>query len=174
MSDDKDQEQLLKLIAFSDQAVLLDAKWSMRNGHTVILQLPESDAGGNPMCVYSPGTRFHMVLVEVDDDEQPIDQKLKKKLEAELARDKKGGKLARDCGILCNDHDFHLYLKSIDRLRRSWDKKTRATMSRNYVLEMCKIKSRRELDHDPTAAAAYQNLIVEPFHEYTKLMYAKT
>ncbi len=156
------------LVALSDQAILVDAKWSDTRGYTMTLQITEADAGGHPLKTFGKGTRFHLVLVELADDEEPINQILKKKLENELQDANKGGRLSIDCGIMCKSIDYHRYLFTIGKMHAKWDQRTKETMAREHVLHTLKIKSRREIDHKDHTAAAYQNLILDPFHEWER------
>lgn len=156
------------IIAFQDQIILLDSKWSDTRGHTSNIQLVSDDDGGHPLRDFKKGTRFHIVMVELADDEEPIDQKLKKKLEKELKESNKGGKHSNNCGMLCKTRDFHRYLKSMGRILRHWDEKTREKMARQYVLDMLKIKSRAQIDHDKTTIASYNNLIVDPYYKWLR------
>ena len=168
MPETSTPDQTENLIALSDQAILLGSDWSDTRGHTIKLQLPEADDGGHPLKGFGKGTRFHMVLVEIADDEEPINQKLKKKLEGQLQKASKGGKNSQDCGMICKMKDFHRYLLHIGKMRRDWDEPTRIAMAREHVLKMLKIKSRRDIDQDAETIAAYNNLIVDPYYEYLR------
>lgn len=161
-------DQTADLIALSDQVILLGADWSDTRGFTAKLQFTGTEDGSHPLKAFTKGTRFHMVLVEVANDEEPVNQKLKKKLEDQLQDLNKGGRWSNNCGILCKGIDFHRYLFTIGKMHAKWDQKTKETMAREYVLDMLKIKSRREIDHSEDTAAAYQNLILDPFYAWER------
>jgi hypothetical protein len=167
-------DQVVDLVALSDQAILMGSDWSDSRGHTIKLMLNEGQDGGHPLKGFSKGTRFHLVLVELEDGEEPVNQKLKKKLEGQLQKASKGGKHSQDCGMLCKVKDFHRYLLHIGKMRRDWDEETRIAMAREHVLKMLKIKSRREIDQDAETIAAYHNLIVDPYYEYMRNRTDKT
>ncbi|MEL7896010.1 hypothetical protein [Vreelandella neptunia] len=77
------------------------------------------------------------------------------------AEQPKGGKLARQAAMLCQDSAFRLYL---DRRRRAKHNMTEfqlpdgthnAEDARDWLCAACEIQSRAELDHNPTAAAMF-------------------
>lgn len=57
-----------------------------------------------------------------------------------------------ECAMLCNDHDFRLWL--IDR--HGMDPSADAKHVESHVRTMLKIKSRKELNTDPAASARWQ------------------
>lgn len=76
----------------------------------------------------------------------------------------KGGKLARQAAMLCQDRAFQLYL---DRLRRAKHNMTEfqlpdgthnAEDARYWLCAACEIQSRAELDHNPTAEAMFRRI----------------
>ena len=79
----------------------------------------------------------------------------------------KGGALAKLAGQWCNDPVFAewLFLEQGYVLRHE---EGDPAFCRRYILGVCRIQSRAELDHNPQAAAAFHTLIREPFAEYLK------
>ncbi|MGM0912739.1 MAG: hypothetical protein ACQEWZ_00100 [Pseudomonadota bacterium] len=76
----------------------------------------------------------------------------------------KGGRLARQAAMLCQDPAFRLYL---DRRRRHKQGLTEAQLpdgthneqdARDWLCAACQIESRAELDHNPTAAAMLRTI----------------
>lgn len=76
----------------------------------------------------------------------------------------KGGQLARQAAMLCQDAMFQLYL---DRRRRAKfgieenalpDGTHNAEDARDWICAACQIKSRAELDHNPVAAATFRRI----------------
>lgn len=76
----------------------------------------------------------------------------------------KGGKLARQAAMLCQDAQFQLYL---DRRRRAKlgmtesqlpDGTHNADDARDWLCAACQIQSRAELDHHITAAATFRRI----------------
>lgn len=81
----------------------------------------------------------------------------------------KGGRLARQAALLCQDRAFQLYL---DRRRRHKQGLTAAQLpdgthseqdARDWLCAAGQIDSRAELDHNPTAAAMLRS-IRQRFH----------
>lgn len=92
------------------------------------------------------GHRLACVLVEIGDDEQPVDP-------AEM----KGGPLAKLAGMWCRDRYFIEWLKSAG-----------VDYPDEWIKDVCAIKRKRELDHNPGAAEAFHRLIREPFSAWLK------
>ncbi len=76
----------------------------------------------------------------------------------------KGGTLARQAAMLCQDSAFQLYL---DRRRRAKHRMTEFQLpddthneedARDWLCAACQIQSRAELDHNPTAAATFRRI----------------
>lgn len=103
------------------------------------------------------GHRFMAALVEVGDDEMPVNQ------EPAAPEAPKGGQLAKLAGMLCDQPEF-------------WDFLNRSPMNggqviasaedaANFVREVCGVASRAELDHNHYAA--------ERFHMEIRLPYVR-
>jgi hypothetical protein len=87
----------------------------------------------------------------------------------------KGGALAKLAGMWSNDASFHSWLKK--HYPNAWtrhaappetDADTPQLTAINIIREFCNIKSRAELDHNPTASAAFHKLIRAPYAEHLK------
>lgn len=157
-----------QLIAYTGEIQLIENKWSDSAGYVTRLQMHEGDDGGHPLKRFHRGTRFHMVLVEVDDDERPIDQVLKQRIQNHLKSVEKGGKHSKEAGMLCKTRDFQVYLYKLGRIAANWDEKMRTEAARLYIYETVGIKSRRELDHDEHKAQAFRNLVVDPYFNFMR------
>lgn len=74
---------------------------------------------------------------------------------------RKGGYLARNAALLCQDSQFRLYL---DRRRAAKfnlaipDGTHTEDDARDFILQACGIESRAELDHNPQAATVYRQI----------------
>jgi hypothetical protein len=74
----------------------------------------------------------------------------------------KGGSLARRAAIVCQDKRFGLWL---DRRRTAKfnmnipDGTHTPTDAKDFILQYCEVESRRELDHNPTAANKFFNVL---------------
>lgn len=80
------------------------------------------------------------------------------------ANSPKGGQLARQAAMLCQDAQFQLYL---DRRRRAKHGMTESQLpdgthntddARDWLCAACQIQSRVELDHHVTAAATFRRI----------------
>lgn len=143
------------IIAYQGEAMLL--QWSgstSRTGPKLILQLPDDDAlehfraatvakGGKA------GQRYAIVVVEVADDETPVNQQTRQQPERP-----KGGPVSRDAAGFCNSESFRRYVS----WEYSWDVLATAPEAAEYLRELCGIGSRAELDHSPDAREAYEHL----------------
>ena len=87
----------------------------------------------------------------------------------------KGGALAKLAGVWSNDARFHAWLKQ--RYPNAWarhaptpetDADSPQLTAAYIIREFCNIKSRAELDHNPTAAVAFHKLIRAPYAEYMR------
>lgn len=76
----------------------------------------------------------------------------------------KGGTVARQAAMLCQDAAFQLYL---DRRRRAKHGMTESQLpdgthnqddARDWLCAACQIQSRAELDHNPTTAATFRRI----------------
>lgn len=88
------------------------------------------------------GHRLACVLVEIGDDEQPV----------EPPQEMKGGPLAKLAGMWCNDRYFIEWVKS----------KSDVTPDQ-YIKSACLICSKPELDNDSAAAELFHELIRKPY-----------
>ena len=86
------------------------------------------------------GKRFSAVLIEIGDDEQPVQ-----------APDKpKGGELAKLAGRFCQNQEFWLFLTDVHAAHAHT-----ADDAALFIRQFCGIKSRSELDHDERAALLF-------------------
>jgi hypothetical protein len=134
-------------ILFQGEMMLLGWKETHNGGATVTLQL--ADAGQldsfKTMTVAKgkvAGQRLAVVMVEIGDDEQPVEQQ-------------KGGALSKLAGMWCEDAEFRDWL-GVDSAERA------AEMIRRH----CGITSRAQLDHDPIAAGKFNVRFRIPYRSY--------
>jgi len=97
------------------------------------------------------GQRFMVAMVEIDDDEQPV-QPPPAKPEPE-----KGGALANLAGMWCDAQEFWLFLRAQRCPCGS------AKEAAEIIYHVCKVKSRAELDHNEEAARIFQEKFRGPF-----------
>jgi hypothetical protein len=98
------------------------------------------------------GHRFMAALVEIGDDEQPVQQ-----AEPEKA---KGGPLAKLAGMLCAEPEFWDFLTHQCSLDEAIEG---PLMAAEQVRLLCGIESRAELDSNLEAGAAFHRTIRSPW-----------
>lgn len=99
------------------------------------------------------GHRFAAVLVEIGDDEQPV----------QPVPHQKGGELAKLAGQFCNNPDFWKFLHA----KHGWAC-SMAEDAAKLIRQRCHINSRSELDHKPEAASIFHEQFREPFVEWQR------
>lgn len=96
------------------------------------------------------GQRFMVAMVEIGDDELPVQPP------AEPARPA-GGPVAKIAGQLCADPDFLRFLQSRgSRAANAYD-------AAEVVRRKCGVESRAELDHNAQAARTFHDIFRRPF-----------
>lgn len=98
------------------------------------------------------GKRFMAVLVEIGDDEQPV------KVSSEKAPSKGRGALGDLCWRAvqwCKDPEFWACFGYASEEE-----------SRNFILFLCNVKTRNELDTNPLAAEKFNRLIRGPYQKH--------
>jgi len=113
------------------------------------------------------GQRLACVLVEIGDDEQPL-----KKPEQEQEVSKPGA-LCLLAVQFCRDGRFQKWLNTPewDCLSRWWEPDLKVPGeddARRLICDICGIESRKQLDTDDDAAAAFHTAIRIPFHQHLK------
>ena len=101
------------------------------------------------------GHRFMAALVEVGDDEQPVQP------EPAAPEAPKGGMLAKLAGMLCDQPEFWAFLNWCDA--NGGQVIQNAEDAANLVRDVCGVASRAELDHNETAAQAFHQKIRLPY-----------
>ncbi len=126
---------------------------SSKTGTTITLALPDSDELSK--VAGFDGKRYMLALVEIGDDELPVQQ-------PQVAAEKpKGGALAKLAGRWCQDPMFWAWLET-DPLNAARSPAGAAAC----VYALCEIGSRADLDHNQEAAEKFHRLIRGPFIKY--------
>jgi hypothetical protein len=104
------------------------------------------------------GHRFMVVLVEIGDDEQPVNSTVKESLTIEK---NKGGELAKWSGILCNDPMFWEWIESTsDEYGHLVVGHTQAA---EFIYSSCNVTSRAQLDHNFMSAMIFREEVMAKF-----------
>lgn len=157
---------------FQGEVMLMSGGQPLGQGFWVSFWL-DDEADHHPFAGYRgrkgdrPGDMFSAAFVELDDDDQPIDQAKRDKVEEAHAR--AGQKLSQYCYMLCNNELFLNYLEEralVNNKPRSihwWAKDDRVA---RWVRWRCNIESRSELDYNKEAAKIFHEQIREPYADW--------
>lgn len=147
---------------YEDEAMLAGWNDSQQKGHTVKLWLC-NDNMGHPFDGVSRKTPLVISLVELDDDQEPIDQKMRDKVEQQGTRSSE--RLSYAAVMLCKNQAFWLWCRSNDY-----------TLAGNHIVDeesaklwlymMCGMDSRSALN-DPERTDA-----IEKFNEIRQAFFA--
>ncbi|MEX3914859.1 hypothetical protein AB4Y43_01245 [Paraburkholderia sp. BR10872] len=107
------------------------------------------------------GHRLAAVLVEIGDDEQPVQPTT-----ATVNNTAKGGALARLAAQLCNDVEFHDFV--YHEFGKSFHQGSEANECAEWMREQCGIESRAELDSNEEAAEYFHTYIRKPWVQWRK------
>lgn len=130
---------------YAGEVRVVRSSYTSKNGPTITLALHDIDELGKVASL--DGKRFMVALVQIGDDEQPVE-----------APELKGGELAKLAGRWCSDPEFWGWLSREANCQIQDSEK-----AAEVVRSMCLIKSRADLDHDKFAATRFKVLIREPY-----------
>ena len=144
-------------VAFQGEVMLAGWSQTHNGGAKVTFWLSDEDdlAAFKAMTVAkgkTAGQRLALVAVEIGDDEQPVSHDA-----AIPASEPKGGELAKLAGMFCQSVHFWEFCRADD-----------ADEARDWILRVCGIQSRRDLDHNPTAAQIFHDRVRKPYLESRK------
>lgn len=148
---------------YQDEVRFMRYADSSRQGASVTFALP--DVSYLDRFRGMEGKRFACVLIEIGDDEQPVDAKPEPAAPA-LPR---GGRLAKQAGILCGQRAFQRQVEQShpeqwrDAARRCDGDLAEAAAA--VIREVCGIASRAELDHDAGAAERFTHCFWRPWRD---------
>lgn len=136
-----------EIIAFKGEIMLLSWAESHKGGRTGVF-LFDDESEQHPLKAFTTkrgkraGTRFAMVLVELNDDETTVVQEKPK-----------GGPLSQSAAQLCENETFRKFV--------SFKYGERVDDCAAWLRMHCGIQSRAELDHKPEAAKRFRELMRE-------------
>ncbi|HQC98971.1 MAG TPA: hypothetical protein PK306_25020 [Aquabacterium sp.] len=133
------------------------------------------------------GQRFMAALALLGDDERPVEPPGATGAAARPARQAassgaapKGGPLSQLAGRWCASHAFQRWVRPVYDRHLGGDgsgwgdigpnELEPADFARHAILVLCKVDSRRELDHDPAAAERFHDLVRRPFAAFMETM----
>lgn len=113
----------------------------------------------HPFMERENGEEFAVVMVELDDDQEPIDQVKREKLSKPRKQH-----LSNYAAQLCRDSNFHDWLASTQDWPRGGT--SYQEQAKQWMYKACMISSRAELDSDPMAAERFHQTVRGPFAEW--------
>lgn len=132
-------------MVYKDEAMLAGWNDSQQNGHTVKFWLC-SDAMGHPFEGYvRKEDEFFLSLVELDDDNEPIDQKMRDRVESQKVHPQSRRSVA--CAAICRNPAFWQWCQSND-YTLAGVQVTDEEGAKLWFYLICQIESRAALD-DP-------------------------
>jgi hypothetical protein len=139
---------------YKDELMLTGWNDSQSNGHTVKFWLC-ADVLGHPFEGFERNKdEFHIALVELDDDQEPIDQNMRDKVEAQGKRPSE--RVSYVAAMLCKNEGFWTYMGH----ETDADPEERC---RENICDRLGIKSRSELDKSDVLAEQFHTEFRKPF-----------
>jgi hypothetical protein len=147
---------------YEDEAMLAGWNDAQTTGHTVKFWLC-NDAMGHPFegCTRKLD-QFAISLVELDDDQEPVDQKMRDRVEQGSKRPSE--RLSYVAAMICKEPAFWAYCNSVieeeDWVSAKVDSEEDA---RRYICNECGILSRAELDKEGQHVQIFHDKIRKPY-----------
>lgn len=167
--------ELEPYVAYAGEVMLIGADWSHQNGHTAKFMFEDLDLESNPMAEHTlrrskrAGTRFHIILIEIQEDDQVINQDKREAVEkATDSGPKKKMNRVRNAAMLCQDDGFLKYLESLGHIRDTQSKKFKVDVASEFIRRKVGIQSRADLGTDDAAWQRYQAQVIQPFHQWER------
>lgn len=133
------------------------ANWSHQDGASVKFSVSDLDSfrdGTLPMEEGEEPVTYWLTLVQIDDDEKPIDQKKAERVEEGM----KGGPKSKRVAMLTQQRDFQAYVTY-----RTNEKIETAEAADAWVKAQCGVASKREFDHNADAWSMFEARVMSPF-----------
>jgi len=135
---------------YEDEVMLAGWNDSQSSGHTAKFWLC-SDVLGHPFEGFERKVdSFFISLVELDDDNETIDQKMRDRVESK--KKSPSQRLSFVAAMFCKNPEFWSFVGADGELGAA-----------EYVRETCGIESRGQLDKEDDAARKFHELIRKPF-----------
>jgi len=156
-------------MVYKDEVMLAGWNDSQSNGHTVKFWLC-ADGMGHPFEGYNrKKDHFVVALVELDDDQETIDQKMRDRVEKKSV--KPSQRPSYGAVMLCGNEAFWQYIKDIGEWESCEIESQADTarvggyndVARHYICSRLGITSRAELDRNEEVRQRYHEIIYKPF-----------
>ena len=142
---------------------------SSKTGTTITLALPDSDELSK--VAGFDGKRYMLALVEIGDDEQPVQQPSSPEVgytppTPDVPAKPKGGYAAKWLGLRCQEQVFWRFLSESPHLTSPVQS---AIDAADVVRDVCGVKSRAEIDNDKMAFTRFETLIRLPYMKWVAI-----
>lgn len=139
-------------------------RWSESNTQGVQVTFALAESADLDKFKGLDGKRFMAVLVQIGDDEQPVDARNS----GDVPKPGKSRNDREPLGDLCwravqwcKDPEFISWMASLAALPSMTEE-----LARNHILLLCGVESRKELDTNPEAARLFNQLIRAPYQKH--------
>ena len=146
---------------YEDEAMLAGWNDSQQKGHTVKLWLC-NDNMGHPFDGVSRKTELVVSLVELDDDQEPVDQKMRDKVEKQVDTGRQ--KLSNVAAMFCRTAEFWEWVNKRDDILAT--PVLGEEVCKLWMYQEMGISSRADIDSDKQAANRFVQDIVEPYQKW--------
>lgn len=147
---------------FYDEEVMLKGWSDGTSGWKLTLWIQPDDNGLHPFMDHERGQMYALVMVELDDEERPINQKKRERAQQAKDASKGGYRLSSYAAILCQNE---LFWKFLSETVHDTDVRS-AEDAAQCMRDMLGIESRSELDHDDDLARTFHDKIRRPFADW--------
>ena len=142
---------------YDDEVMLAGWNDSQQNGHTVKFWLC-NDGMGHPFEGISRKQEMALALSELDDDNTPIDQKMRDKVEQQVDTGRQ--KLSNVAAMFCRTEGFWDFIN--EDIEQSGDfispKVDGEESAKQWLYQKCGMSSRAELDTEKMSAEHFHNI----------------
>lgn len=171
-------ENLAPYSAYCGEVMLYGADWSHQAGHVAKFGFLDSDLEANPMAEHTirrgkkAGTRFHMILIEIADDDQVVNQEQRDRVETQTASTEKGKKdRIKTAGMLATTPLFHEYLKYLGFVKDTQSRQFQEDIAAEFIRREAGIESRKELADNEAAWLRFISKVQRPYDEWFNQRY---
>lgn len=151
-------------------------RWSESNTQGVQVTFALADSSDLEKFRGLDGRRFMAVLVQIGDDEQPVDVRSSdiKVRKSDIAREPLGDLCWRavqwckepEFAVFIHDVFYTLWPLGLEGTPVTKDGESEEPFCKFAVQEICGVESRKELDTNPEAARRFNQLIRGPYQKY--------
>jgi hypothetical protein len=149
------QDEAQGPMVYKDEAMLAGWNDSQSSGHTVKFWLC-ADGMGHPFEGYARKTEpFVLALIELDDDNEVIDQKMRDRVERSATRSSE--RLSYVAAMLCKSIDFQKYINDYTDQIKDFIQPTVLDEegAKQWMYQKCGISSRAELDTESQSTVLF-------------------